>query len=343
MAHLNSSVRQSPQGVLGGWGSNEPLGGSGSQWNPSSSPRPYQPLPKTTQERLSPPPRKRSWASFSKPQIGTVLLKPYVDIATIYDFGKELGRGTFGVTYLCTEKATERKYACKSFQRRKLTTKEQVEDVRRETLILQHLTGHPNIVEFKGAYEDRHNIDLVMELCSGGELFDRIIAKGSYSERHAASICRQIVNAVHYCHLMGVIHRNIKPENIVLVSNDDDSPIKVIDFGLSLFTVEDTMYEGIVGTAYYIAPEMLKGKYGKEIDMWSVEVILYILLSGVPPFWGENDGKILEAVLEGNLDLESLPWPSISDGAKDLIRKMLERDPKKRITAAQALGKDICI
>ncbi|XVF63627.1 hypothetical protein PTKIN_Ptkin09bG0101700 [Pterospermum kingtungense] len=169
-------------------------------------------------------------------QIGTILLKPYVDITTIYDLRKELGRGTFGVTYLCTEKATGRKYACKSFQRRKLTTKEQVEDVRRETLILQHLTvtGHPNSVEFKGAYEDRHNIDLVMELRSRGELFDQIIAKGSYSERHGASICRQIVNAVHYCHLMGVIHRNLKPENIVLVSKDDNSPIKVIDFGLAL-------------------------------------------------------------------------------------------------------------
>ncbi|XVF63623.1 hypothetical protein PTKIN_Ptkin09bG0101500 [Pterospermum kingtungense] len=269
-----------------------------------SSPRPYQPLPKTNQEWFSPPPSKPS-------QIGTILLRPYVDITTIYDLEKELGRGTFGIIYLCIEKATGRKYACKSISRRKLTIDEQVQNVRREIAILQHLTG--------------------------GELFARIIAKGSYSERQAASICRQIVFAVYTCHFMGVIHRNLKPENLVLLSKDENSPIKVIDFGLSLFIEEGRMYEDLVGTAYYIAPEILQRKYGKEIDMWSVGVILYILLSGVPPFWGENDKEILKAVSEGNLDLESRPWPSISDGAKDLIRKMLARDPKKRITAAQAL------
>ncbi|XVF63625.1 hypothetical protein PTKIN_Ptkin09bG0101500 [Pterospermum kingtungense] len=245
-----------------------------------SSPRPYQPLPKTNQEWFSPPPSKPS-------QIGTILLRPYVDITTIYDLEKELGRGTFGIIYLCIEKATGRKYACKSISRRKLTIDEQVQNVRREIAILQHLTGQPNIVEFKGAYEDNHNIHLVMEFCSGGELFARIIAKGSYSERQAASICRQIVFAVYTCHFMGVIHRNLKPENLVLLSKDENSPIKVIDFGLSLFIEEGRMYEDLVGTAYYIAPEILQRKYGKEIDMWSVGVILYILLSGVPPFWGE--------------------------------------------------------
>ncbi|XVE94502.1 hypothetical protein REPUB_Repub02eG0014100 [Reevesia pubescens] len=310
-----------------------------------SSPRRYQRLPKTTQEHFNPPPQKSALEnqnpSFSKAplssQIGTILLKPYVNITPVYDLDRELGRGNSGITYLCTEKATGRKYACKSISRHKLTTDKQVQDVRREILILQHLTGQPNIVEFKGAYEDRQSVYLVMELCSGGELFDRIIAKGSYSERQAASICRQIVNMVHVCHFMGVMHRNLKPENLVLVSKDEDSPMKAIDFGVSVFIEEGKMYTDRVGNPYCVAPEVLQCRYGKEIDVWSAGVILYILLRGEPPFWGETEEEICKAVLEGNLDLKSWPWPSISEGAKDLIRKMLARDPKKRITAAQAL------
>ena len=211
-----------------------------------SSPHQYQPLPKTTQEQFHPTPQKPALEnqnpSFSKApsssQAGTILLKPYVDITTIYDIDKELGRGQFGITYLCTEKATGRKYACKSISRRKLITDKDIDDVRREILILQHLTGQPNIVKFKGAYEDERNLHLVMELCSGGELFDRIIAKGSYSERQAASICRQIVNVVHACHFMAVMHRDLKPENFLLVSKDENSPIKATDFGLSVFIEE---------------------------------------------------------------------------------------------------------
>ncbi|GMI82464.1 calcium-dependent protein kinase 29 [Hibiscus trionum] len=295
--------------------------------SPDSAPPRYPPLQTSSSRSQNP--------SYS--ETGTILLKPYVDITTLYDLDKELGRGQFGITYLCTEKATKRRYACKSISRRKLITDKDVEDVRREISILQHLTGQPNIVEFKGAYEDRRNVHLVMELCSGGELFDRIIAKGSYSERQASSICRQIVNVVHACHFMGVMHRDLKPENFLMVSKDENSPIKATDFGLSVFIEEGRMYKDLVGSAYYVAPEVLQRKYGKEIDVWSAGVILYILLSGVPPFWGETEKEIFKAVSEGNLDLESQPWPSISDAAKDLIRKMLARDPRKRITAAQAL------
>ena len=174
----------------------------------------------------------------SPPQIGTVLGRPIVEITTIYDMGKELGRGQFGITYICTEKSTGLQYACKSISKRKLQTGKDIEDVKREILILEHLTGQPNIVEFKGAYEDKQNLHLVMELCSGGELFDRITAKGSYSEREAATLCRQIVTVVHVCHFMGVMHRDLKPENFLLVSKDEDSLLKATDFGLSVF-IED--------------------------------------------------------------------------------------------------------
>ncbi|KAK6939303.1 Protein kinase domain [Dillenia turbinata] len=271
------------------------------------------------------------------PLIGPILNRPYVDIKAIYVFGRVLGRGQFGITYLCTEKSTGLKYACKSISRRKLKSDKDIQDVRREIAILQDLSGQPNIVYFKGAYEEISNLHLVMELCSGGELFDRIVNKGSYSEKEAASVARQIVNVVHACHFMGVMHRDLKPENFLFSGPEERSPLKAIDFGLSVFIEEGKIYKDIVGSAFYVAPEVLRRNYGKEIDVWSAGVIIYILLSGVPPFWAETERGIFEQILQGHLDLQSQPWPAISAAAKDLIRKMLTMDPKKRITAAQVL------
>ncbi|KAG4923925.1 hypothetical protein AAZX31_18G093600 [Glycine max] len=267
----------------------------------------------------------------------TILGKQFEDVKQFYTLGKELGRGQFGVTYLCTENSTGLQYACKSISKRKLVKKSDKEDIKREIQIMQHLSGQPNIVEFKGAYEDRNSVHVVMELCAGGELFDRIIAKGHYSERAAASICRQIVNVVHICHFMGVMHRDLKPENFLLSSRDESALLKATDFGLSVFIEEGKLYRDIVGSAYYVAPEVLRRRCGKEIDIWSAGVILYILLSGVPPFWAETEKGIFDAILEGHIDFESQPWPNISNNAKDLVRKMLIQDPKKRITSAQVL------
>ncbi|KAG8632284.1 calcium-dependent protein kinase 29 isoform X2 [Manihot esculenta] len=315
-------------------------------YSSDSPPRAHKPRPRRPpQQGYNPPqlpyvpqPPSASFPPAAPPSnIGPILCKPYVDITSIYHLHKELGRGQFGITYLCTEKSSGRKYACKSISRGKLVNNKDIEDVRREILILQHLTGQPNIVEFKGAYEDKQNLHLVMELCSGGELFDRIIAKGSYSEREAAKVMRQIVNVVHVCHFMGVMHRDLKPENFLLMSKEEDSPLKATDFGLSVFIEQGKEYRDIVGSAYYVAPEVLNRKYGKEIDVWSAGIILYILLSGVPPFWAENEKGIFEEISKCQLDLQSKPWPEISSPAKDLIRKMLTKDPRKRITAAQAL------
>ncbi|XP_027333838.1 calcium-dependent protein kinase 9-like isoform X4 [Abrus precatorius] len=219
----------------------------------------------------------------------TITGKPFEDVRKLYTLGKELGRGQFGVTYLCTENSTGLQYACKSISKRKLVSKSDREDIKREIQIMQHLSGQPNIVEFKGAYEDKHSVHVVMELCAGGELFDRIIAKGHYSERAAASICRQIVNVVHICHFMGVMHRDLKPENFLLSSKDEKALLKATDFGLSVFIEEET------------------------------------------------EKGIFNAILQGHIDFESHPWPSISNSAKDLVRKMLIKDPKKRITSAQVL------
>ncbi|CAN8270300.1 unnamed protein product [Cochlearia groenlandica] len=303
-------------------------------------PPPENPATVTSQ----PPPWKTASTATATPgpspkttKSNSILENAYEDVKLFYTLGKELGRGQFGVTYLCTENSTGKKYACKSISKKKLVTKADKDDMRREIQIMQHLSGQPNIVEFKGAYEDEKAVNLVMELCAGGELFDRIIAKGTYSERAAASVCRQIVNVVKICHFMGVLHRDLKPENFLLSSKDDKALIKATDFGLSVFIEEGKVYRDIVGSAYYVAPEVLRRRYGKEVDIWSAGIILYILLSGVPPFWAETEKGIFDAILEGHIDFESLPWPSISESAKDLVRRMLTADPKRRISAADVL------
>ena len=170
-----------------------------------------------------------------KVEIGNVLNRPMEDLRETYTLGRELGRGQFGITRLCTNKSNGELYACKTISKRKLTHKEDIEDVRREVQIMHLLTGHPNIVELKGAYEDKSSVHLVMELCAGGELFDRIIAKGKFSERVAAGVMRTMIEVVRTCHSLGVMHRDLKPENFLLLNKSEDSPLKTTDFGLSIF------------------------------------------------------------------------------------------------------------
>ncbi|OWM86338.1 calcium-dependent protein kinase 2-like [Punica granatum] len=303
---------------------------------PAQSPPPP---PLATGPQAKPPPPSAPVGRSIQPQRqeNGILDKPFEDVRQQFSLGKELGRGQFGITYHCSEISTGHPFACKSILKRKLTSKSDREDVKREIQIMQHLSGQPNVVEFKGAFEDRHSVHLVMELCAGGELFDRIIAHGHYSERAAAALCRSIVNVVHACHFMGVVHRDLKPENFLFASKDEGAMLKATDFGLSVFIEEGKVYRDIVGSAYYVAPEVLKRSYGKEIDIWSAGVILYILLSGVPPFWAETEKGIFDEILKGELDFESHPWPLISKSAKDLVRKMLTKDPKKRITSAEVL------
>ncbi|GFP86666.1 calcium-dependent protein kinase 3 [Phtheirospermum japonicum] len=241
-------------------------------------------------------------------------------------------------THLVTHRATRRALACKSIAKRKLVKRDDVDDVRREVQIMHHLTGHRNIVELRRCFEDRNYVHLVMDLCAGGELFDRIIAKGHYSARAAAALCRQIVTVVHACHSMGVMHRDLKPENFLFSGAEEDSPLRATDFGLSVFFKPGDVFRDIVGSAYYVAPEVLRRNYGVEADIWSAGVILYILLSGVPPFWGESNRGIFDAVLRAHLNFVSDPWPSISSSAKDLLKKMLQPDPKQRFTAVEVLN-----
>ncbi|GAB4850785.1 Calcium-dependent protein kinase 24 [Ancistrocladus abbreviatus] len=269
----------------------------------------------------------------------TVLVDPAVGdrVHERYRLGRELGRGEFGVTYECTEIETGESYACKTISKSKLRTEVDVEDVRREVEIMRHLPRHPNIVAFKEAYEDKEAVYLVMELCEGGELFDRIVARGHYSERAAADIVKTILDIVQVCHNHGVIHRDLKPENFLFANKNEDAPLKAIDFGLSIFYEPGQRFGEIVGSPYYMAPEVLRRNYGPEVDVWSAGVILYILLCGVPPFWAETEEGIAHAVVRGVINVERDPWPKVSQEAKDLVKSMLDPNPYSRMTIREVL------
>ncbi|KAJ6744817.1 SERINE/THREONINE-PROTEIN KINASE [Salix purpurea] len=299
------------------------------------------------EETSSAPPQQRpsTAAAASRARARPTIRKPAISVLPHqtprlrdhYLLGKKLGQGQFGITYLCTHKASSARYACKSISKRKLFCREDYEDVYREIQIMHHLSGQPNVVQIKDTYEDSMFVHLVMELCAGGELFDRIVAKGHYSEKEAAKLIKNIIGVVEYCHSLGVIHRDLKPENFLFDKPGDDAMLKTTDFGLSVFYKPGQYFYDVVGSPYYVAPEVLLKHYGPQADVWSAGVILYILLSGVPPFWAETDSGIFRQILQGKLDLESDPWPNISESAKDLIGKMLDRDPRQRITAHEVL------
>uniref|UniRef100_J3LP13 Protein kinase domain-containing protein n=1 Tax=Oryza brachyantha TaxID=4533 RepID=J3LP13_ORYBR len=237
-----------------------------------------------------------------------------------------------------------------------MTTAIAIEDVRREVRILSSLTGHNNLVQFYDAFEDEENektqkniLDVIAAeldiervafegLCKGGELLDRILARGGkYSEGDAKVVIRQILSVASFCHLQGVVHRDLKPENFLFLSKDENSSMKAIDFGLSDFVKPDERLNDIVGSAYYVAPEVLHRSYGTEADMWSIGVIVYILLCGSRPFWARTESGIFRAVLKADPSFEEAPWPNLSAEAKDFVRRLLNKDYRKRMTAAQAL------
>ncbi|PHT43466.1 CDPK-related kinase 5 [Capsicum baccatum] len=283
-----------------------------------------------------------------------------------YELGEEVGRGHFGYTSAAKGKRGSLKghdVAVKvipkskssfviavdcsftslrcpfNLQHFEMTTAIAIEDVRREVKILRALTGHRNLIQFYDAYEDEENVYIVMELCKGGELLDRILARGGkYSEDDAKAVMVQLLSVVSYCHLQGVVHRDLKPENFLFVSKDEHSPLKAIDFGLSDYVKPDERLNDIVGSAYYVAPEVLHRSYGTEADMWSIGVIAYILLCGSRPFWARTESGIFRAILKTDPNFEEAPWPSLSSDAVDFVKRLLNKDYRKRLTAAQALS-----
>jgi len=249
-----------------------------------------------------------------------------------YEFKQELGSGAYGVVYLAVNRATGEKRAIKAMNRDQIEDTEALEN---ELAILKSL-DHPNIVKLFEIYEHNKNIYLVTEICEGGELFYHITKTKHLTEAQAAKIMRQIFSAISYLHSKKICHRDLKPENFLLKFENDDSSIKLIDFGLSKKLKDNELMTDPNGTPFYIAPEILDGEYTEAVDNWSLGVILYIMLSGSPPFYGKDNREILRAVQKGVYTLSLKPFIKCSIEVKDLISKLLVKNTSKRYTAAMA-------
>ncbi|KAE9611288.1 hypothetical protein Lal_00011706 [Lupinus albus] len=254
-----------------------------------------------------------------------------------YILGEQLGWGQFGVIRACSNKLTGEVLACKSIAKDRLVTSDDMQSVKLEIEIMARLSGHPDVVDLKAVYEEENFVHLVMELCAGGELFHRLEKHGRFSEHEGRVLFRHLMQVVLYCHENGVVHRDLKPENILLTTRSSSSPIKLADFGLATYIKPGQSLHGLVGSPFYIAPEVLAGAYNQAADVWSAGVILYILLSGMPPFSGKTESRIFETVKAADLKFPSEPWDHISDSAKDLIRGMLCAEPSQRLTAQEVL------
>ena len=256
-----------------------------------------------------------------------------------YDVIKQLGKGGYGKVYEVKNKKSGEIRACKHLS--KLVLKD-LEKFEREINILIN-SDHPNIIKIYEVFESQRSLYLVMEECKGGEIFDRIIqhiqSKKMYSEKDAAEMIRQVMSAVEYCHNNGICHRDLKPENLLYLNKgpEKDNPIRVIDFGLSQMISSQKKLKTKVGTAYYVSPEILQGDYTEKCDIWSAGVILYIFLSGDPPFNGPSDSAIYGKIAQMKFNFPDKKWKNISKEAKDLISHMIAPE-NVRYTAKEVLA-----
>jgi len=252
-----------------------------------------------------------------------------------YDVAQELGRGAFSVVKLGINKKTKERVAIKIIDRNDVG-KDYEKNLKMEMDILKRV-DHPNIIALHEMLEADNKLYFVMELVTGGELFDRIVEKGSYSEEDAKVLVRKIVSAIDYLHKQNIAHRDLKPENLLVKSIEDDTEVKIADFGLSKIIDKDKMMQTACGTPGYVAPEVLNAEgYDKEVDMWSVGVITYILLCGFPPFYSDSVPEVFEQIMKAEYDYPEEYWDEISGEAKDFIDHLLVVDVSKRLTAEQS-------
>jgi calcium-dependent protein kinase len=255
-----------------------------------------------------------------------------------YSMVKRLGEGSYGVVWKVKHLLTGHDRAMKKINKSTKTKKETEQEIMNEIEILRKM-DHPHIVKIFEFFNTPEGYFLITEFCTGGELFQEVADKAPFSEYIAANIMFQIFSAVNYCHNLNIVHRDLKPENILIESSNSNGTynLKIIDFGTAKIYEKNKAEKKVIGSSYYIAPEVLNKDYNEKCDIWSCGVILYILLSGRAPFSGDNDNAILNKIKKGTYDLKRTPFNRTSMEAKDLIRKLLEKNPKRRISAGEAL------
>ncbi|KAG0145118.1 hypothetical protein CROQUDRAFT_659052 [Cronartium quercuum f. sp. fusiforme G11] len=258
-----------------------------------------------------------------------------------YKTGRTLGQGTYAVVKEAVHIHTGKYYACKVINKRLMEGREHM--VRNEINVLKKISaGHPNIVTLHDYFETMNNLYLVTDLCQGGELFDRICAKGQYYERDARQIVRTVLGGVNYLHSHGIVHRDLKPENLLFRGPEDDSDLMIADFGLSK-VIDDTKFNALTttcGTPGYMAPEIFKKSgHGKPVDIWAVGVITYFLLCGYTPFDKDNSIAEIQAICSADYKFEPVEyWRNVSDTAREFIAQCLTVSPEARMTSQSALA-----
>ncbi|KAF4096362.1 calcium/calmodulin-dependent protein kinase IGb isoform X1 [Onychostoma macrolepis] len=254
------------------------------------------------------------------------------NIQDVFEFMEVLGSGAFSEVFMVKERKTGKLFALKCVKKK---NKRDI-NLENEIAVLRKIK-HDNVVCLEDFYESRTHYYLVMQLVSGGELFDRILDRGMYSESDASLVIRQVLEAVGYLHKNSIVHRDLKPENLLYYSTDENSKIMISDFGLS--KMEDNgIMSTACGTPGYVAPEVLAQKpYSKAVDCWSIGVITYILLCGYPPFYEETETRLFSKIMKAQYEFDSPFWDDISESAKDFIRNMMQKNPKMRYDTEQAL------
>jgi len=261
-------------------------------------------------------------------------------IQSFYDIDKKkMGEGSYGTVSKCTNKSTGAVRAVKVINKGAMKKSTELERFKQEIAIMK-IMDHPNIIKLYEVFEDHRNIYLILELCVGGELFDRIIDMGHFTEAQAAIVLQHCFRAIFYMHENHICHRDLKPENFLFTTKEpiEKTHFKVIDFGLACKFTADQVLTTKAGTPYYVAPQVLAGKYDYSSDLWSLGVIMYVVLCGYPPFYGETDADVLAKVRLGNFSFAKADWKDVSDDAKELIKCLLRMNPRDRYTAEQALN-----
>ena len=267
--------------------------------------------------------------------VGSSKSDPSID----YKKKKFLGEGSFASVFLVQNRITESIRAMKVINKSSNCSEEDQQEIINEINILK-IMDHPNVLKIFEFYSSKESYSIITEYCKGGDLFEEITENGPFDEKYSSYVLYQIFSAINYCHNMNIIHRDIKPENILIVDrNKNGLPlIKICDFGTSRMVEKGAVQKKLVGSSYYIAPEVIKKNYNEKCDIWSCGVIMYILLSGRPPFGGDNDAEIMNNIRKGKYDLKSSPFDKISKSGIDLIKKLLIMDKDKRINAQDALN-----
>lgn len=252
-----------------------------------------------------------------------------------YELTSEIvGTGVNGAVRVAVERGSGRRYAVKTLSLENISAKKAAM-LQNEVDIYLKL-DHPNIAKLVEVFEDKSKIALIMELCTGRELYERLAQRKRYSETSAARVAEQMLQAVNYCHLHRICHRDLKLENWVYAHEGEHAPLKLIDFGFSRIFNPVIPMTAMHGTVYYVSPEVMDGCYREKCDIWSLGVICFMLLAGSPPFNGKHDYEILIKIRNADYTFDA-SWTHISDAAKNFVASLLQRDPNIRPSAAVAL------